>query len=956
MSRPWWFVAAALGLITSACSGGLGGLVDRDEGADTSVPEPVTSVEGEEWAGPEVDLTPIEPDGQVRIGTLDNGLTYYARSNQTPGQSLSLHLVVNAGSLQQDEPESGLAHFLEHMLFNGTEEYPRNELNRALQTIGVELGPDINAYTSFDETVYTLDIVGIDDELVDLGFSVLSQWASAATITEEDTVAERGVVREEIRLRDEGADGLVSMVFDEAYHRDTAYEGSEPGGTGEHILATEADQLRLYYDRWYRPDLMAVVAVGDLPADRLEDEIGAWFSDLVARGGDAPDRIEPDVSPISETVTRVVSHPEQVWAFSSVDYSITTWDEGTVGGERMGLIQDLYGLMIQNRLLDAVDRDEVDMDEPWVGRFAANRNQSFLGFNVGGPDLAAVTAHILGEMRRVELSGFDEAELERAAGEFRAGLDQYLASAPSTSDTIYAQEYTAHFLSNAAISSEADTHQRLTSALDDITAEEVTALFRWEMAQAAPIVILVGDDTTPLPTEAELADLVATATSAVPDEVDRSDEVVIEALMDRPQPVESDGFRKLVEVGGSEWTYPNGVTVRFVESPISVAGVELFAEAAGGWSQLDPDDAWVASVAADAVSRSGAGGHDRLTYRRFVSGTTAVLVPYIDEVSEGFYGSAGVEDLELLFQQFHLAVTSPQVEGPALRQALDDLDEQARLVENDTWSASDHALAGILHDDDPRFGLVPPDLSDLEPERALEVYRQRLGSVDDLVVAVVGDIDLASVQDLTDAYLGTLPAGEADTWSDTRANPVVESQRVDLIVGSGEATGAVSVLYPNPVTLDAQTLVELRVLEQILDSRLFDELREDLGATYGGFVWADYRFVPSQTVEFRMFANADPDRLEQVLMVMARESKDLVANGPDPAELERARAVLQADFELIDNGQLLGMLVTEGEREVITVDRRLELLGQVTVADIRRLSARVMNPAVRLDVVVLPAS
>ncbi len=945
-----------LALLAAACTSSPTESSPETTIAPPASDDPVDGIDGTELVAPEVDATPIEPSSAVRIGTLDNGLTYYLRSNQAPGLGLSLRLVVNAGSLQQEEPESGAAHFLEHMLFNGTERYPGNELNRVLQSLGVLIGPDLNAYTSYDETVYSLQLSEITPDIVETGFSVVADWASAATIDQAATVEERGVVREEVRLRDEGSQGAISTVFDDAYSRGTAYESREPGGQGPMVLETDADQLRQFYDRWYRPDLMAVIAVGDLPLDALEEEVRDHFTDLTPRGIEAPERIEPVVSPIDESVTRVLSHPEVAAPFGSIDYSITTWGLGTVGGERLTLIQDVYALMIQNRLLDAVDRAEVELDEPWVGRFQETRHQSFLGFNFDAPDLAQGAEFILSEMRRLELAGFTDQEYQRAADQIAASLDQFLATAPSTNDFVYADDYVAHFLESAQISSASATHERLTAALDDITADEVSQVFRWELSQAAPIVIVVGSDPARLPTEADLKAAIDAATTTAADDNGSGDVPVIEELMVRPDPVEPFTTQGLDELEGAEWSYENGVTVRFIDSDITANDVELRARGQGGWSILDPEDGPIAFAATDAVSRSGVGEHDRLTYRRFLADASTSLFPFIDETSEGFVGFSATEDLEILFQQLYLLVTAPRVEGPALRQTLDDIDEDRRLVETDTWTASQAALADVLYDGDPRFAVASPDLSDLTEPEAVDIYQQRLGAVDDLVVAIVGDVRRAEVEELADAYLGTLPAGPGDTWANVRPPLITGPVRRDLTVGSGESTGAVSVLYPSEITVDATTKVELMVLEQILDARLFDQLREQLGVTYGGFVQASTRRAPTEGVELLLFANVDPGRVDEALATMLSVTKDIAANGPTAEELERARAVIQADFNLINNPQLLTMLLTDDDIRPLTPARRNTILPQITAANVQILATRVLPLDVRVEVTALPST
>ena len=903
---------------------------------------------------PDPDPTPIEPSDEVRIGTLDNGLTYYVRRNSAPGGSLSLRLVVNAGSLQQTEPESGAAHFLEHMLFNGTERFPGNELSRALERLGVQFGPDLNAYTSLDETVYQLDIVSATDDKVETGFDVLLDWAGAATIDQAATEAERGVVREEIRLRDEGPEGAVSTAFNEAYLGGTVYEGREPGGRADLLLETNADELRTFYDRWYRPENIAIVAVGDLPADRLEEEIVDRFSSFEGRGDDAPERVEVSVDPIDTPIVDVVTHPELSRRFGSIDYSLTSWDESTIGGERLTLHQELMALMIGNRLRDAVDRGDVVLDEPFVTRFDQNRAQAFLGFNFDAPDLAEGIEYVLTEMRRIEFAGFSDAEYGRAADQIGTALDQALASVDSTQDRTYADTYAGHFLRGDQISSLADTHERLTALLDNDSASDVTDLFRWEMSRAAPIVIAVGPDPSNLPTPEQLDGAIDAADAAVVDDEAREDDVAIETLMDRPDPVEPIETNTIDELGAQEWVFENGVTVRFFDSNIDANTVNLVATSQGGWSVLPPDDSALAPYAVAAVGDSGLGDHDRLTVRRFLDGSTASLGPYVDETTEGFFGSAGTDDLEVLFQQLHLSVVGPRISDVSLSETVLAAEDQGRRVVGDAGTAAINEVADARFDGDERFLLVPPPLDGLTAERALDIYTQRLGEVDDLIVAIAGDARPARVKDLAEAYLGTLPAGEADTWVDVRPEPVDQVERRDVVAGSGSATATVVMLYPSSFDVDARTRVELRVFEQIFDGRLLDVVREELGASYGGRALTEAVVAPREGVEVLLFANVDPARGDEILEVVRAQAADLAANGPTAEELDRARSVIQADFDLVNNPQLIEMMLTPPDEEILTYDRRATLLAEVTQARIRALAATVLPADARVEAIAVP--
>ncbi len=930
----------------------------EESGSTTAVadPDPIVTADGIEVPAPNPDPTPIEPSDDVRIGTLDNGLTYYVRSNQAPGSSLSLRLAVNAGSLQQEEPESGGAHFLEHMLFNGTENFPGNELARALERIGVQFGADLNAYTSFDETVYQLDLTSITDETIGIGFDVLADWAWAATIEQDATVAERGVVREEIRLRDEGADAVVSEAFNSAYLDGTVYEGREPGGRADLILETDAEQLRAFYERWYRPDLMAVIAVGDLPVDRLEEEILQRFDAFVVRS-DGTERPEVTVAPIDEPITEIVADPELARTFGSIDFSLTTWDRTTIGGERLTLMQDLFSLMISNRLQDAADRGDVELDQPFATRFDQTRSQSFLGFNFEAPDLAVGTEYILTELRRLELSGFTDAEFDRARSEVSTGLDQLLSTARTTQDRSYADAYVANFLGTAEASSVEDTHERLSGALDQMTASDVTDLYRWEMSRAAPIVIMVGADEAELPTVAQLDEAVEAAANAVDDGEERSEELVIEALMEAPEPVDPVQENTIPELAGREWVFGNGITVRFVPSEIAANQVNLFAIAEGGWSLLEPDDGALAPYAVQAVAESGLGDFDRVSLRRFLAGSTTGLAPFIEETSEGFVGGAGVEDMEILFQRLHLAITDPAIDELALSETIDDADDRRRFADTDAGFATLNALADVRFESDPRFVLTPPDLDDLTARRALDIYRQRLGTVDDLIVVVVGDTDEADVAALAARYLGTLPTGsvgEPDTWLDVRPDGLSGLVRRDVVAGSGDATGTVALLYPSEIEIDAETRIGLLVLEQIFGARLLDVVREELGASYGGQAVIDARVAPTEGVDVLLFANIDPDRGEEILDVIDAQAVDLAFNGPTAEEFARARSVLQGDFDLVGNGDFIEMLLTRPGEQVLTFQRRSRLLAALEPADVTALAALVLPRQTRAEIVTVP--
>ncbi|MGZ0218773.1 MAG: M16 family metallopeptidase, partial [Acidimicrobiales bacterium] len=437
-SRQRWIAAAVTAaVLATACSTTtpeeLADEYDLSQGTDesASADDASGSGSGATNAGdgsfdyaPAPDPTSLDFDSNTLTGTLDNGLTYYLRENDSPGSSIELRLVVHAGSVQQEVADSGVAHFLEHMLFNGTDDFPGNDLKDTLESLGIQFGPELNAFTSFDETVYEL-WAQTDSELsVDTAIQVLAQWASAATIDPAEVAAERGVVRDELRQRTESADGQIIVDFVELYTRGTGYEGSSPIGTAEWAETMEEAPLRAFYNRWYRPDNMAVIIVGDVPVGILEKKLIDAFDEISPRGDDHPTRtvVTPAISP--NPVAEIFTHPENVADNLSVDFPLTAWDQGTVGGSKLTVWEILIAEILTRRLTNAWFDETLNSDgEPYIEKFSLNRGLHYYGSNLRSSDLGATLEQYLAILRGAADSGFTDEEVADAVAEFGAGID-----------------------------------------------------------------------------------------------------------------------------------------------------------------------------------------------------------------------------------------------------------------------------------------------------------------------------------------------------------------------------------------------------------------------------------------------------------------------------------------------------------------------------------------------------
>ena len=923
-----------------------------EEPADETPDEPQETGDADPLPVP--DPTPLLVDPAVRIGTLDNGLTYYLRNNEKPGSNLALRLAVDAGSLHEAEAGLGVAHFLEHMMFNGTEEYPRNEIIEALRGLGVEFGPDLNAYTGYDETVYQLDVVTSQSGAVETAFRILSQWAHAATIATDDVVEERGVVRDELRLRYETGSGIINRVFDHSYVVGTPYEGRSAIGTAESIESMTPQTLRDYYETWYVPANMALIAVGDLPLDELEALVEEHFGAIPAgEAAPAPDTFSP-ISP--EPVYLTATSPSQGYSYMSLDLKIPTWDGGTVDGERIRLMESLVALMLDARLKDAYEQGFLSQLDPakW-NPYSYTEGIRFYGTNLRADDLAAALGDYWSMVLSLEAAGFSDADLEHAADVVRTDLEFEFQSIGTKQDHEFAGLYVAHFLAGDDIGTVAERVARVDALLDEMQPDELTDHFRSIMSAAAPIVIAIGADPSEVPTPDEMrAAIEGAAPGPVPERT-----VQVTALMEAPEPAEpvSEGPVEAID-GAYEWTFANGATVVFVPSDIAEAQVDMQAVSQGGWSAMEPGDRPLAGrLATRAVRQSGVGGLSPSQVQRLLEEHNVGVSSFIGETEEGFAGSAAADGVETLFQMLHLLVTAPQVDDQAFAEVLQVGEILLSLAVADpdwlTWIAY---LESRHPDAFESFSPVASReaLDALTPESLLDRYLQRLGDVDDLLVAVAGDIEQDIVEQMARTYVGTLPAGEADTFADRRSAEPAGVVRREIVLPPDAQNTGVEIYFESPREVDVALEVAAHALDTILNARLIAEVREDIGASYGAGTSVQPFLTPEPGVSALVAASGDPQYIDQIQTTIFEILADLVANGPNPDEWAEALAVLNAEYTHEGNSDHLAAVLRRAhapDDELTTTKRLVEELAALRAADVQALAAELFDPDQHIDIV-----
>ncbi|MEM6328108.1 MAG: pitrilysin family protein, partial [Bacteroidota bacterium] len=612
--------------------------------------------------------TPLTLDPAVRSGVLDNGLTYFVRENAEPEARAELRLVVNAGSILEEDDQQGLAHMLEHMAFNGTENFPEQDLVQYLEGIGMQFGPDVNAYTSFDETVYMLQVPTDSLETFTTGLDVLREWAGAVTVSDEEVEKERGVILEEWRLG-QGAVGRVQKQHLPVLLQGSRYAERLPIGLPEVVETAPAQRLRDFYRDWYRPDLMAVVVVGDMDGAEVERMIRERFSDL-ATPPDAPERPSYPVPSHEETLTTIATDPELPQAQVSIDFKSPPTVRETVGDFRDEIKRRLFTGMLNERLGEVAR----GADAPFAIGFAGLGG----GFRtVGFASLAALIQEdktvpamdaLLTEAERVRRFGFTPSEFERQKTEVARGYRRALAEKDNTESRRLAMLYVSQFLEGDVEPGIDRAADLVFALLPEITLEEVNTL-AGRLLQTSNRVVSVSlpeKEGLQPPTEADLAAVLAgvAAKDIAPYEDATTDEPLI---ADLPAPGSIVSETLWDEANGvTEMVLSNGVRVLVKPTDFKADEVLLTAFSPGGTSTLDLDTFRRTELATAIVAEGGVGAFDAVALGKKLAGQVVSVRPFISEREEGFSGTASPGDLETLFQLVHLYATAPREDEAAL--------------------------------------------------------------------------------------------------------------------------------------------------------------------------------------------------------------------------------------------------------------------------------------------------
>lgn len=843
-------------------------------------------------------VLPVDP--AVRTGTLDNGMRFFVRRNTRPEKRVSLRLAVDAGSLQEQPDQRGLAHFLEHMAFNGTEHFKPGELVAFLESIGARFGPHVNASTSFDETIYMLDVPTDREGYVDKGLLALRDFAAGIELLPAEIEKERGVVLEEWR----GRLGASSRITDKQLPvllQGSRYAERLPIGTPEVIKGAPRERLLAFYRQWYRPDRMAIVVVGDIEAAEAEKLVRARFGDIPKPAAPVAD-VDRRIPDHAETLYSLATDPEaQGWTVS-LNFKSHAPPQRTVGDYRGSLVRQLVGEMLNTRLRDLARRPNAPFLGAQAGADMFGRTLQLFEIGAAVPEngLGAGLEAVMLEARRMQQFGFTADELERARRGLLAFYERAYNERSTNESPRYANEYVRHFLEAEPIPGIELEYGIAAAHLPTVTVQEVSGVARGFVTDQNRVVLAVAPEKpgTPAPTVDSLRSAVTRASAATVEPW--ADPTSGRSLVETPPaPGTVTATRSIAEIGVTVLTLSNGVEVWMKPTDFKNDQVLFSAYARGGTSQASEADFQGAEMVSSLVGLGGVGGFSPVDLSRMLAGKIASATPSVGSYTQEIGGASTPRDIETALQLNYLAMTNPNLTPDVLdllkRRLGAMLENQAqnpRAVFGEKVSlvnSSNHYSARMI---------TAKDLPALRLEPMQQFYRARFGNAADFTYFFVGAFTVEELTPLVARWIGGLPSTgkKTATFRDMGVRFPSAVVREGVAKGKDPASQTVISFFADAGS-DEFEMHRLRAAGNLLSIRLREILREELGGTYGVNVGYETSLpLPGYGAVVVQFGSA-PENVDKLQQAVFTEVQRLKAQGPSADDVAKVKEMEKRDLE-----------------------------------------------------------
>lgn len=838
----------------------------------------------------------LSTDPQLLKGKLENGVTYYIRENKKPEKKVELRLVIKAGSIVEDDDQLGLAHMAEHMAFNGTKNFKKNDIVSYLQSIGVEFGNDLNAYTGFDETVYILPIPTDQPGNLDKGFQILEDWAHQVTYYDEDINSERGIILEESRLGKSGEERMFKKVYPELF-KGSKYAQRLPIGNDSIIKNFHPDAIRRFYKDWYRTDLMSVIVVGDISQKDALAYINKHFANIKPVASPR-ERVYANVPPYIYDKAMVVTDKEATSIQFSINFSAKyTPPSNTVSEYKRKLVRQLYSSMFVNRFREVTQKENppfvfAGIDFSSYAKF--HENFSINGAVGSTQDVMVGIGAAMEEVERVKRFGFSDAELERAKKNALSGFERSWNNRDKTESAVFADEYIRNFTDDEpvpGIDEEFNLVKKLLPQISTTEVNDVTSFFKNETNRFSYV---TGPDATlnyKLPSSDQviaLLDVKAKDKTIKPYE---EKAVSTELLTNMPKAGKVTSTKKNEALATTELVLSNGVKVTLKQTDFKNDQILFSAFRFGGLTNYGLEDKYSAENAATLVASMGVGSFSPTDLRKSLAGKAVNLNPFISNYTSGFSGSSSTKDIETLFQLLNLYVAEPRKDSGLFKSVIQRGKAQVAMLASNPQIAFIDTLYRVMYNNNPLAPTAVPQSENFDKinlDRAIAIYKERLGDFGGMHITIVGSINQSELVALLEKYVAGLPATGKSKYIDNKVSLFKGDNEFRFKKGKEDKSLILGIAH-GEITYSEETALMLNGLSDALNIIITEEMREKIQGIYGGGTTVEFSKIPKGQYQLVLQLPCGPAKVDTLIASYNQELNKIASKGIDPSYVEKVK-------------------------------------------------------------------
>lgn len=917
-------------------------------------------------------LNPMEPipaDKDVRTGKLENGMTYYIRHNEKPKGQADFHILHDVGAIQENDAQQGLAHFLEHMAFNGTKNLPGKQMIEYLEKVGVKFGANLNAGTSWDMTSYMMkDVPTSREGIIDSALLILHDWSHFIALQPEEIDSERGVIMEELRTRD-NASWRSTMKMLQALGKGTKYEHRNLIGYLDGLKGFQHKELEDFYNTWYRPDHQAVVIVGDIDVDAVENKLKTLMSDIPAPAADAAQKEVITVPDNEEPIVSIYTDPEMQGSRVQVFVKRPAVPEqynNLVYGEMLDVVQ-AYMTTMENARLQEIS---MQPDAPFLG---AGMNSGSIGVI---PTLEATTfvamtqdgkltqgfEALYTEMEKVRRHGFTQGEFERAQNDLMRRAERSYTNRNDRRNAEFVQTYLDNFQQNRPMP-DAKTEWQLDSMLiKALNVEAVNAFAQQAIYPNNQVIVITAPEKEGVenPTTEEILairDKVAAA------EIEAyEDNTVKEPLIPEGTTLEGSPVKKTAqnaEYGTTEWTLANGVKVIVKPTAYKADEVRMSALAKGGLSILSDEEFYMGEMMPAFNSMSGVGKFSATDLKKQLSGKSASVQPSVENYASAMNGVCSPKDLETMFQLLYLNFTQPRFDENDYNTLMKMLRAQLENVKSNPDYLMEDKFIDVAYGNNPRRQMVSTEIIDKFSFEALPaIYKKLYPDANSFVFKFVGNVDLETLKPLVEKYIGSIPTSKKPmTFADDKCDPVKGEVTEDFTASMQQPKVSVRYMFSGEMPYTLKNKAALSFLTQALNSRYLVSIREEKGGTYGVQVSGSTEYIPSETYNMTISFDTNEEMADELREIVMKEIEEIAANGPKSEDIEKNREFMLKSWKnsLEQNASWMNYLNSKYGSGLDYLADYEEVLKTLTDADVQAMAKKVLSDGNLVKVIMRPA-